>query len=116
LLVDDEQSLVEMGAAILERLGYKVTPETNSLLALEIFRSRSQAFDLVITDHTMPNLTGTDLVKEIRRIRPDVPIILCTGFSEEVTKETAAGLCIELLMKPFGIKQLAELIRKVLGV
>jgi len=114
LLVDDEQSLVQMGTTVLKRLGYKVTPDTNSLHTLEIFRSRPGEFDLIITDHTMPNLTGTDLIREIRRIRPDMPIILCTGFSEEVTRETAADLGVELIMKPFEITQFAELIRKVL--
>ncbi len=114
LLVDDEQSVIEMETAIFERLGYDVTPETDSLRALEIFRSRSGEFDLIITDYTMPNLTGTDLSKEIRRIQPDMPIILCTGFSEKVTEKGAMDLGVELAMKPFGMKQIAELVRKVL--
>ena len=114
LLIDDEQIVVEMGTAILERLGYNVTPETDSLRALEIFRSRPGEFDLIITDYTMPNLTGIDLSKEIRRIQPDIPIILCTGFSEKVTEKGAIDLGVELAMKPFGMKQIAELVRKVL--
>ncbi|MGA2401570.1 MAG: response regulator, partial [Syntrophobacteraceae bacterium] len=95
---------------------YKVTHETDSLRALEIFRSRSGEFDLVITDYTMPNLTGMDLVEEVRRIRYDIPIILCTGFSEKITAEGAVDLGVELVMKPFGITQLAELVRQVLDV
>jgi DNA-binding response OmpR family regulator len=69
---------------------------------------------VIITDYTMPDLTGADLSMEIRRIRPGIPIILCTGFSENVTATVAADLGVELVMKPFSMKQLAELIRKVL--
>jgi len=116
LLIDDEQRIVEMGTAILERLGYKVTPETDSLRTLEMLRSRPRDFDLIITDYTMPNLSGMDLVREVRRIRPDIPIILCTGFSEKVTWETAMNLNVELVLKPFTIMEIAELIRKVLDV
>jgi PAS domain S-box-containing protein len=114
LLVDDERIIVEMETAILEQLGYKVTPETDSLRALEIFRSTPGEFDLVITDFTMPKLTGKDLSKEIHRIRPDIPIILCTGFSEKLTVEMAGDLGVELMMKPLSMKQIAELVRKVL--
>jgi PAS domain S-box-containing protein len=114
LLIDDEQIVVESGTAILERLGYTVTPETNSMRALEIFRFRPGEFDLIISDYTMPKLTGIDLFKEIRQIRPDIPIILCTGFSEKVTATIAVDLGVELVMKPFSMKQIAELIRKVL--
>jgi CheY-like chemotaxis protein len=103
-----------MGTAILEQLGYMVTPETDSLRALEIFRSRPEEFDLVITDYTMPELTGTDLSKEIRRTRVDIPIILCTGFSEKITAEVAADLGVELVMKPFSMKQISQSVRKVL--
>ncbi|MGO9311247.1 MAG: response regulator, partial [Syntrophobacteraceae bacterium] len=114
LLVDDEQSVIEMEIAIFERLGYDVTPETDSLRALEIFGSRPGEFDLIITDYTMPNFTGIDLSKEIRRIQSDIPIILCTGFSEKVTEKGAMDLGVELAIKPFGMKQIAELVRKVL--
>jgi PAS domain S-box-containing protein len=114
LLVDDEPSLVEMGTAILERLGYAATSVTDSRHCLEIFRSNPGGFDLIITDYTMPNLNGMDLVQEVRRIRPDMRVILCTGFSEKVTKGTAATLNVELIMKPFTIVEFAELIRKVL--
>jgi two-component system cell cycle sensor histidine kinase/response regulator CckA len=114
LLIDDEQCIVEMGTALLGQLGYKVTPETNSQRGLEIFRSRSGEFDLIITDYTMPKLSGTDLVKELRRIRPNIPIILCTGLYDEVAKEAAMDLGLEFISKPFRIKQLAELVRKAL--
>jgi PAS domain S-box-containing protein len=114
LLIDDEQIVVETGTAILKQLGYKVTPETDGLRALEIFRSTPGNFDLVITDYTMPNMTGTDLSKDLRQIRPDIPIILCTGFSEKVTPTVAADHGLELVMKPFSMKQIAELVRKAL--
>jgi CheY-like chemotaxis protein len=115
LLIDDEQIVVKMGSAILERLGYKVFSETDSLHALEAFKLDPAGFDLIITDYTMPKLTGVDLSFAIRRIRPDIPIILCTGFSEKVTETVAGELGVELIMKPFGMEQLAELVRKVLG-
>ena len=102
LLIDDEQIVVKTETAILERLGYKVTPETNSLRALEIFRFGPGEFDLVITDYTMPKLTGIDLFKEIRQIRPDIPIILCTGFSEKATGDVCrrpwCGICDEAVL------------------
>jgi PAS domain S-box-containing protein len=116
LLIDDEQIVVESETAILEQLGYTVTPETNSLRALEIFCFRPNEFDLIITDYTMPKLNGTDLSAAIRRIQPDIPIILCTGFSEKITAALAVDLDVELVMKPFSMKQIAELIRKVLAV
>ena len=87
LLVDDEPAVMEMATSILEHLGYKVTCQTDSVSALEIFRSSPDEFDLVITDYTMPKLTGLDFAREVRRIRPDMPILLCTGFSEKITPD-----------------------------
>ncbi len=114
LLVDDEQIMVELGTLILERLGYKVTSETDSLRALEFFHADADRFDLIITDCTMPKLTGTDLAKENRRIRPGIPIIMCTGFSEKVTPGTKAEFAVELIMKPFVARDIACLVRKSL--
>jgi PAS domain S-box-containing protein len=114
LLLDDEQTIVEMGTAILEELGYKVTTETDSLRALEVFSARPNEFDLIITDYTMPNLTGLDLAKKIRRLRPDIPILLCTGFSEKITPNSVKELGIGLLMKPYGMGQISEAVRKIL--
>ncbi len=114
LLVDDEQAVVEMGTAILERLGYKVTTETDSLRALEVFSARPEEFDLIITDYTMPNLTGVDLAKEVRLIRPDMLILICTGFSERITPDSLKELGLELLMKPYGMRQISEAVRKIL--
>ncbi len=114
LLLDDEKTVVKMGTAILERLGYKVTTETDSLRALEIFSARPDEFDLIITDYTMPNLTGMDLAKEVRRIRRNMPILLCTGFSEKISHDSVKELGMELLMKPYGMRQIAEVVRKIL--
>ena len=114
LLVDDEPALMEMATSILERLGYKVTGQTDSVTALEVFRSSPDEFDLVITDYTMPNLTGMDLAKEVRRIRPDIRIMLCTGFSEKITPDHMKELGVGLLMKPYGMRDISEAIRKTL--
>jgi len=114
LLVDDEPAVMEMGTRLLERLGYKVTSQTDSVKALEIFRSNPDEFDLVMTDYTMPNLTGMDLAMEVLRIRPDMPIMLCTGFSEKITTDSVKGLGMKLLMKPYGMRQISEAVRKIL--
>jgi PAS domain S-box-containing protein len=114
LLVDDEQIMVELETLLLERLGYQVTSETDSLRALELFHADADRFDLIITDCTMPQLTGTDLAKEIRRIRPGIPIVMCTGFSEKVTPSTNAEFAVELIMKPFVARDIACLVRKLL--
>jgi PAS domain S-box-containing protein len=115
LLVDDEKPLVEIATAMLRRLGYEITPVNGSMEALEIFRARSDDFHMVITDQTMPHMTGDTLAQEILRIHPDMPIILCTGFSELVTEERAKEIGIrELVLKPFVMHELAATVRKVL--
>src|SRR4029077_11998818 len=82
LVVDDEESLAKMIGKTLARLGYRVTVKTVSTEALETIRQLPDTFDLVVSDQTMPGLTGDKLTEEIRKIRPDIPIILCSGFSE----------------------------------
>lgn len=115
LLVDDEESIVKMGRKRLERLGYKVESTTSPLQALDLFRSRSDQFDLVITDLTMPQKTGDKLLKEILNIRPDTPIILCTGFSEKMNKEKAKEIgAAGYLEKPHEKLVLAKMVRRVL--
>lgn len=115
LLIDDEVQIVYMVQQMLERLGYHVTAQTSSIEALEVFRSRPEDFELVITDQTMPNMMGTDLAKELIEIRPDIPVILCTGFSETITEEKAKAMGIrEYVMKPIVISRIANTIRKVL--
>ncbi len=115
LLVDDEADLVDTVREILKRLGYRVTAGTSSSEALERFRDRPDQFDLVITDQTMPKMTGADLAEKMIRIRPDIPIILCTGFSERISKEKAERMGVrEFVMKPVVIREMARTIRKVL--
>ena len=104
-----------MGKECLERLGYEVVTETSSREALTLFIRQPERFDLVITDMTMPGMTGKRLAEELRRIRPDIPIILCTGFSNRLNEEQAKaiGMCA-LLMKPFVLRELAETVRTIL--
>lgn len=116
LLVDDEVQIVEMQQQMLERLGYTVTVRTSSLEALEVFRAAPDRFDLVLTDQTMPNMTGAVLTRQLRSIRPDVSVILCTGFSEALSEEEVRYLGVtDYLMKPVVKHQLARAIRKALG-
>jgi CheY-like chemotaxis protein len=116
LFVEDEASLAELGWTMLTRLGYDVVACKSSREALDIFRAEPQHFDLVITDYTMPELTGEALAREMRRLRPDLPIILCTGFSQTLTPERAAALGINaFLMKPLETHDLSLAIRRVLG-
>ena len=115
LFIDDEEPLVDLGKGMLESLGYSVTTKTSSLEALEAFRAKPDAFDLVITDVTMPAMTGIELAKELMAIRPDIPIILCTGFSELINEKRAKEMGIqEFVMKPFVIGKHSKTIRKVL--
>jgi len=115
LFVDDEESLARLGKRMLESFGYQVTSMSKSLEALETFRTRPEMFDLVITDQTMPDMTGDELAKEILAIRPDIPIILCTGHSSKVKGSNAEEFGVRaLLMKPLARKDLVGVIRRVL--
>ena len=115
LFVDDEEALVEMGEDILAELGYEVTSRMNGREALALFRLDPSRFDLVMTDQTMPGMTGIDLAGEILAIRADMPIIMCTGFSHlvDADKATAAGIKA-FAMKPLTKREIAKTIRKVL--
>ncbi|MBM3300240.1 MAG: response regulator [Deltaproteobacteria bacterium] len=115
LVVDDDKALTSMTGQILARLGYQVTTRTSSTDALELFRSMPSHFDLVMTDLIMPKMTGSDLTKAIMRIRPDIPVIICTGHMDLMTPEQADALGIAaILMKPLLKKELAQTIRRVL--
>jgi signal transduction histidine kinase len=115
LLIDDEQALASLGKQMLERLGYQVISETSSMEALKGFRAQPHGFDLVITDVIMPSMTGLELAEKLLTVRPDIPIILCSGVGETVTKEKARALGIrEFVMKPIVITEIAKIIRKVL--
>ncbi len=115
LLVDDENTIVSLEKQMLERLGYSVVSRTSSLEALEAFRADSAKFDMVITDMAMPNMSGNQLASELINIRPDIPILLCTGFSEGIPAGKAKSMGIKgILMKPIVKKDLSNKIREVL--
>ena len=115
LLVDDDEMIVDMTKESLSDLGYKVFPYTNSQKALDAFNADPDSFDLVITDMTMPKLTGFDLSKRILGIRPQMPIILCTGYSELITREKADAIGIKaFLLKPVLRGALSKTIREVM--
>ena len=114
LFVDDEEILINLGKEMLTGLGYQVIGRTNSLEALELFRAVPNQFDLVITDMTMPNLTGIELAQKLMLIRPNLPVILCTGFSEEITPQKAEFLGMrDFVMKPIVLVQMAAAIRRI---
>jgi len=116
LLVDDEPALVEVGRRILERLGYQVTTVTSSLEAAELFEESPEQFDLVITDYTMPGLTGTALAERITAARPGTPIIMCTGYSSDhITESRLCEVGIRaLVQKPLRSDEITGVIRQVL--
>ncbi|MFO7557977.1 MAG: ATP-binding protein [Desulfobacterales bacterium] len=115
LFVDDEEPIVEIGSKILERLGYKVTGATRPHEALDLLRLGPNQFDLVVTDLTMPNMTGDKLTQEILKIRPNMPIILCTGFTEKMNDESAEKFGFTTYLgKPYQGRDLALTVRKVL--
>ncbi|MCF8109160.1 MAG: PAS domain S-box protein [Desulfohalobiaceae bacterium] len=116
LLIDDETTIVKLLELMLQRLGYTLTTRSGSLEALETFKADPDAFDLVITDMTMPHMTGLQLAEALKAIRPDIPVILCTGFSEQINEEKSREFGIEgFVMKPIIKKDIAAVIRKVLG-
>ncbi len=115
LFIDDEDMLVELNKQRLTKLGYHVATTTSSIEALRLFREAPDNFDLIITDQTMPNLTGIDLAAELLRIKPDTRIILCTGHSDKVSEEAAQKAGIKLfLMKPIDRREMADAVRKAL--
>ncbi len=115
LLIDDEPVQLKSVQHMLERLGYGVLAKADSLEALDTFRESPQAFDLIITDQTMPKMTGEKLAEAFLSIRSDIPVILCTGFSELINADKAKALGIgEFVMKPFTVKEMAKTIRRAL--
>jgi two-component system cell cycle sensor histidine kinase/response regulator CckA len=113
--VDDDRALVEVGKQMLEQLGYQVVATSDSREALYIFQQQGDQFDLVITDYTMPQMTGMDLAQRILDLRPGTPIILCTGYSDSVDADIAekAGICA-FAMKPLAQRELARVVRRAL--
>ena len=115
LFVDDEPPLADLSKQILERMGYRVTIKTSSLEALELFKGNPEAFDLVISDMTMPHMTGDVLTRKLQEVRPGIPVIICTGYSEKVTQEMIDRLKIRaLIMKPIVRDELLLTVRHIL--
>ncbi len=115
LLIDDEKALLETGKQIIKKFGYQVETSSNPVDALEQFRLNPSKFDLVITDMTMPKMTGDKFAAALLKIRPDIPIILCTGFSNKINRENAVELGIKrYIEKPFNKKVLSTAIRQAL--
>ena len=115
LFVDDEPTLVDLSKRIMERFGHRVSIRTSSIEALELFKRQPHAYDLVITDMTMPNMTGDILAQELMTIRPDIPVVICTGYSEKITPQLLDHLNIKaLVLKPIIRNDLLLTIRQVL--
>lgn len=115
LFVDDDPAVVESGKNMLERLGYDVTGITSSIKALELFQENQKYFDLIVTDQTMPDMTGAELVHEIKKTRSDIPVIICTGYASQVNEERIKEIGVQqLLMKPFTTRSLARAVRQTL--
>jgi CheY-like chemotaxis protein len=115
LLVDDERILAEMSEIMLRRLGYRVTSVASGPEAIAAFVKEPKAYDLVITDQTMPGMTGLDLARHLLELQPGLPIILCTGYSTLVSNESAAAAGIRAFaMKPLAKREIATLVRRVL--
>jgi CheY-like chemotaxis protein len=116
LLVDDESLVLMSVQRALERLGYEVDAVKDGPDALEVFCEDPDSFDVVITDQTMPKMTGAELAEELLHIRPDIPVILSTGFSETISEQEAKAMGVrDLLMKPATTKDLDAVIRRATG-
>ncbi|MCI5146837.1 MAG: response regulator [Candidatus Electrothrix sp. AR3] len=115
LVVDDDMNFAQMNKKILESLGYEVSALTDSIAAFNRFQRTPEAFDLVLTDMTMPQMTGDELSRQMLALRSDLPVILCTGFSELIDEKRAADIGIyNLVMKPFTKRELAKTVRAAL--
>ena len=116
LFVDDEESMVDMNRQLLERLGYDVKSTTKPVEALERFKADPDQFDVIITDMTMPRMTGDRLASEVLKIRPHMPVIICTGYSERMSAKKAEALgARKYIEKPIGLRKMASALREVLG-
>ncbi len=116
LFIDDETTIIEINKKFLEKMGYSVSTGINGIEALDLFQDESNKFDLVITDMTMPKMTGDVLATKLRAIKPDIPIIICTGYSKKMSNELATEIGINAICyKPLSLKDLAKTIRKVLN-
>ena len=116
LLVDDEKDIVFLIKQMLESFGYQVTARTSSVEALQAFENQPDKYDLVITDQSMPNMNGEELARRLTAIRPQLPVMLCTGFSDFRDKEQlrSSGI-VDIILKPVLKNDLAEAVRRVIN-
>ncbi len=115
MFVDDEVTIVNLNKKLLERLGYKVAGFTSAEEALSVFKWSKESYDLIVTDKTMPKMTGLELVQKIKKICSKIPVILCTGYKDKDDEKKAQEACINtIIMKPVNKQEIAETIRKVL--
>ena len=116
LLVDDEAQVVQVTGELLTSLGYTVTGRTSPMAALEVVAEKSQTFDLLLTDLTMPELTGIELARRVRELEPGLPVVLFTGYSDSVPRGEVVAAGIEhYVMKPVSFKELAQVIATTLA-
>ena len=116
MVVDDEEAIIAVMKKMLGRLGYSVIGKSSSIEGLKAFREHPEEYDLVITDLTMPNLTGLELAKEIGQIRSEIPVILMTGYGENIKGDLQKDHGIQAIIgKPIMLRELASLIRKVIA-
>ena len=116
LIIDDELQQLEWGKKVLERLGYSVTARRNAKEALDLFQDKSERFCAIITDQTMPVLTGLEFSTLVHEIYPEIPVILCTGYSDSLTLEAIqAARVTKVLNKPYGPAELAKLLKQIIG-
>ena len=115
LFIDDEEEITFMGKRMLESLGYKVTIHTSSLAALEDFVSNPNLYDLIVSDQTMPNMLGTDMVEKMKQLKPDLKAVIITGFGDSITEEVGKDKGINaIVIKPLILSKFSNLIRKIL--
>ena len=116
LFLDDEEPLVRLATRMLERLGYRVNGHTDAAAALEAFRSKPEGFDLVLTDLSMPGASGVDFARDVLALRPDVPVILTTGYIDPDDLETVRGMGVrEVILKPTTIEEMGRSFRRLLS-
>jgi len=115
LFVDDEKPLLEIGRELLERLGYRVETRASSIDAVEAFAVNPRKYDLVISDMNMPKMTGDEMIRQMKAVRSDIPVILCSGFSERIHVHAELLGVEKVLMKPVIFAELAHAVRQVLG-
>jgi DNA-binding NtrC family response regulator len=115
LIADDEKSITLLLTHLFERLGYSVTAGTDPVEVYEAFKNDPEGFDLLITDMAMPTMTGADLSRKVKDMRPDMPVILCTGYSDLIDEENAMDYGISrFIMKPLALYDVAETVREIL--